>query len=128
MRRWTGFNPSAISGKALDLTVETAYPRYACEACCSMGAASSPPPPPGGKRSPVCVSMVLPKEVELLIGHQHGHFHCLLRLVEIGGLAGPAAGFPRVPILFRQRHFPELRLAEPERVPLVGALPKRLAC
>src|ERR1041384_3193074 len=85
-----------------------------------MGAASSPLVV---KMSAVRSSI---EEVHLLGCDQYRHLDGLLRLVEVGGFAGPAGGFPLVTVFFQQTDFAELGLAEPESVPLVGALPKRL--
>src|SRR5262245_37981049 len=85
-----------------------------------MGAESSPLVV---KRSAVRSSI---EQVHLLGCDQHRHLDGLLRLVEVGGLAGASAGFPGVAIFFNESHFAELGLAEPESVPLVGTLPERL--
>src|SRR6185503_4682700 len=85
-----------------------------------MGAESSPLVV---KRSAVRSSI---EEIHLLVCDQYRHLDGLLRLVEVGGFAGPAGGLPRVVVFSRESDFAELGLAEPESVPLVGALPERL--
>src|SRR5262245_24655333 len=85
-----------------------------------MGAASSPLLV---KRSAVRSSI---EEIHLFGCDQHRHLDGLLRLVEIDGLAGPAGGFPRVMVFLDEGDFAELRLAKPEGVPAIGALPERL--
>src|SRR5437764_1256257 len=85
-----------------------------------MGAASSPL---AVNRSPVRSSI---EKIHLLGCDQYGHLDRLLCLVEVRGFAGPAGGFPRVVVFIDEGDFAELRLAEPESVPLVGALPERL--
>src|SRR3979409_402724 len=85
-----------------------------------MGAASSPL---AVNRSPVRSSI---EKIHLLVCDQYAHLDGFLRLVEIGGFAGPAGGFPRVAVFLCERDFAELRLAEPESVPLVRALPEGL--
>src|SRR3954464_7187219 len=124
MRRCTGLRPSAISGSARDLTVDTAYPRKACEACCSIGAASSPLS--GVKRSSVWVSSIylFAEEIQLLVGHEDGQLDGLLRLVQVVGATGLAGGFPCVLVLAGKGDLAELLLSEPVGVALVRAFPE----
>src|SRR5262245_31314275 len=66
------------------------------------------------------------EQVELLVGHGDGELHRRLGLVEIGGGAAAARRLPGVVILLEKRDLPELLLAQPQDVGLVGPFPDGL--